>query len=78
MTAAAGELVLHGRNGYVLPLEVETWIEAVVGLLADTAKWEELSANARTRVQEFNFDREAAGILDAFAYLDATRRVSGD
>jgi glycosyltransferase involved in cell wall biosynthesis len=78
MTAAAGELVLHGRNGYVLPLDVETWIEAVVGLLADPAKLQELSANARTRVQEFNFDREAAGILDAFAYLDATRRVSGD
>jgi len=78
MTAAAGELVLHGQNGYVLPLDVEAWIEAVAGLLSDTVKWDMLSANARSRVQEFNFDREAAGILNAFAYLDGKRRDSGD
>jgi len=78
MTAAAGELVLHGQNGYVLPLDVEAWIEAVAGLLSDTVKWDMLSANARSRVQEFNFDREAAGILNAFAYLNGKRRDSGD
>lgn len=76
MTAAAGELVIHGQNGYVLPLDVETWVEAAAGLLSDTAKWDSLSANARSRVHEFNFDREAAGILDAFAALDDRRRVS--
>ena len=70
MTAAAGELVLDGENGCVLPLDVEAWVQAIVGLLEDTEKWERFSASARSKVLEFDFDRAAAGILEAFRYLD--------
>lgn len=69
-TAAAGELVLHGQNGMVLPLDVETWTAAAAELLTDSGKWEALSKAARVKVAEFSFDTAAAGILAAFKYLE--------
>jgi glycosyltransferase involved in cell wall biosynthesis len=68
-TAAAGELVLDQRNGYVLPLDVETWASAASELLSNQSKWKAFSQCALQTVQEFNFDKAANGILDAFAYL---------
>lgn len=68
-TAASGELVLDGRNGYVLPLDVDAWASAASGLLSNQARWETFSQCARQTVKEFNYDNAAAGILDAFAYL---------
>jgi glycosyltransferase involved in cell wall biosynthesis len=68
-TAAAGELVLHERNGYVLPLDVQAWTSAARTLLSDDVKWESFSQCARQTVRGFNYDRAAAGILEAFAYL---------
>jgi len=70
MTAAAGELVLDGINGRILPLDVDSWTSAAVELLGDNAKWDVLSKNARAKVSEFNYDNAAQGILDAFRYLD--------
>lgn len=68
-TAAAGELVLHERNGYVLPLDGQAWVSAAAELLTNETKWGEFSEAARQTVKEFNYDRAASGILDAFAYL---------
>ncbi len=68
-TAAAGELVLHERNGCVLPLNVQAWVSAASELLSNHSKWELVSQSARQTVKEFNYDRAAAGILEAFAYL---------
>jgi glycosyltransferase involved in cell wall biosynthesis len=68
-TAAAGELVLHERNGYILPLDVQAWVSTASELLSNDAKWESFSECARLTVKEFNYDRAAAGVLDAFTYL---------
>ncbi|MHC1725289.1 MAG: glycosyltransferase family 4 protein [Syntrophobacteraceae bacterium] len=68
-TAAAGELVLHESNGFVLPFDVEAWASAASELLSNQAKWESFSQCACRTVREFNYDRAADGILDAFAYL---------
>lgn len=69
-TAAAGELVLHGENGFVLPLDVNLWTSAACDLLANKDRWETFSIRARQKVREFNYDNAAAGILAAFAYLE--------
>lgn len=69
MTAAAGELVLDGQNGRVLPLDVEAWVQAIVELLQDAGKYGRFSESARIKVREFDFDRAAEGILEAFRYL---------
>jgi glycosyltransferase involved in cell wall biosynthesis len=68
-TAAAGELVLHERNGYVLPLDVQDWASAASGLLSNDSMWEAFSNCARQTVKGFNYDRAAAGIFDALMYL---------
>jgi glycosyltransferase involved in cell wall biosynthesis len=73
MTAAAGELVLHDRNGLVLPLDIDVWTREVTRVLSNPENWARLSAQAQTDVQGFNFDRAAEGILAAFRYLDAGR-----
>lgn len=73
MTAAAGELVIHGENGYVLSLDEAVWANNIVELLLNRRQWETLSINAQQKVREFTFDRAAAGILSAFAYLESKR-----
>lgn len=73
MTAAAGELVIHEQNGLVLPLDEDAWIQAVVEMLMEHEKWELFSRNAQSKVQEFTFDKAAAGILAAFKYLEAQK-----
>jgi glycosyltransferase involved in cell wall biosynthesis len=62
-TAAAGELVIHGENGYVLPFEVEAWVDAVDELLRDEAHWRRLSERAQAKVKEFSFEKAAGGIV---------------
>ena len=69
-TAAAAELVLHERNGYVLPLNLETWVAAACDLLSNDHKWQSFSSSAQQSAKSFNYDRAAAGIIDAFKYLD--------
>jgi glycosyltransferase involved in cell wall biosynthesis len=73
-TAAAGELVLHERNGYVLPLDVQAWASAASELLSNDSTWESFSQCARRTVKEFHYDKAAAGILEAFAYLSKRAR----
>jgi glycosyltransferase involved in cell wall biosynthesis len=70
-TAAAGELVLNGQNGYVLPLDVEAWASAATELLTNNSKWESFSQCARHTVRDFNYDRAADGILDTIEYLSS-------
>jgi glycosyltransferase involved in cell wall biosynthesis len=72
MTAAAGELVLHGRNGYVLELDAEKWCSAVVDLLSDSRKWDSFSRAARETVAGFTFDKAAAGLSEALRYVENT------
>jgi glycosyltransferase involved in cell wall biosynthesis len=78
MTAAAGELVLPGENGHVLPLDAETWVRAAAEMLSDHEEWEAFSRNAQKKVQEFTFDEAAEGILAAFAYLQTLRHRGGE
>lgn len=77
-TAAAGELVLHERNGYVVPLDVQAWVSAASELLSDSLKWKSFSQCAHRTVKDFNYDKAAAAILDAFAYLDNRAPASSD
>jgi glycosyltransferase involved in cell wall biosynthesis len=70
MTAAAGELVLDGINGYVLPLDADLWTEKIVALLTDNKKLNELSEAAKDTVKKFNFDTAAEGIIKAIEYVE--------
>lgn len=69
MTAAAGELVLDGVNGYVLPLDSEQWSEKIVSLLSDSEELHKFSEAARETVLRFNFEKAAQGIIQAIEYV---------
>lgn len=69
-TAAAGELVIDNRNGYVLPFEVNTWIEKICYLLETEETLKKFSENAKTDVNAFNYKNAARGIIDAISYVD--------
>lgn len=69
MTAAAGELVLDGFNGYVLPLDVEQWAEKITNLLRAPEVLKTFSDRAKETVNGFNFENASKGIIDAFDYL---------
>jgi glycosyltransferase involved in cell wall biosynthesis len=74
MTAAAGELVIDGENGYILPLDSELWAEKICSLLTDEEKYKTFSLKAKEKVSEFTFERAAQGIIDAIKYLENLRK----
>lgn len=65
---AADELVISGYNGFVLQLDADIWCEHAWNLLRDKALWETFSRNALEKVQEFNYDAAAEGIMKAVEF----------
>ena len=61
----AHELVRHGENGYVFPLEVALWADAAAALLFDDAMWQRMSMRSREIVQPYHFANAAAGVAAA-------------
>lgn len=61
----ANELVCHGENGYVLPLDPELWVKHVAGLLSNKTLIEQFSKDSMLKVQAYNYDAAAQGIVDA-------------
>jgi len=66
---AANDLVCHNENGYVLPLEQSAWIEHAAKLLNSPDLWNEFSKAGIAKVQTFNYDAAASGILNSVSAL---------
>ena len=62
---AAGDLVVDGVNGRVLPVDAQAWAEACSQLLDDDGLWQRFSENARQQVAAFTYAAGAQGIIDA-------------
>lgn len=62
---SAGELILDGQNGFVLPLNVRQWSDAGVRLLSDGGLYASMSAKSRALVHEYNFENATAGLANA-------------
>ena len=69
MTAAAGELVVNGENGFVLPLDSKIWAEKICFLLKNQEKFAIFSLFARQSVEKYNFVAAADGITESIEYL---------
>jgi glycosyltransferase involved in cell wall biosynthesis len=65
---AAGDVVLDGVNGRVLPLEVEVWVSAIEVILADPDLWSAMSARGRQITAGITPELAAHGMLKAFAF----------
>jgi glycosyltransferase involved in cell wall biosynthesis len=61
----AGELVIHDRNGYVLPLVIARWADALDQLLSSPTLLERMSVEAQSIVSHFNFDAATEGLMGA-------------
>jgi glycosyltransferase involved in cell wall biosynthesis len=71
---ASGELVQNGENGFVLPLELESWVDAAVLLLTDHNLYAKFSNRSRELVSEYTYDNAARGIKNAvLAAVDRNR-----
>ena len=70
MTAAAGELVLDSKNGYVLPIDSDLWADKIATLLKNNEKLHAFSECARETVNKFNFEKAAEGIIAAIEYFE--------
>jgi glycosyltransferase involved in cell wall biosynthesis len=67
MAGVAHELVIHGENGYVLPLDLAAWTEACMQLLTDASLYDRFSAASRLRVKDYTYQHAAEGICAATA-----------
>lgn len=67
-TAAAGELVMNDRNGYVLPLNVEVWAGHITNLLDNPEKLQSFADCAGKSVDRFSFDSAAEGLAAALRF----------
>jgi len=72
---SAGELVEHGKNGYVLPLDAPTWAMHAERLLDDESLRETFARNAIEKVSGYTYRIAAQGILSAAAYCERRRRM---
>lgn len=62
---AAGELVIDGVNGFVLPPLPHVWAQHIRQLLSDETLYQQMSANAFNRVQPYNYENASLGLLNA-------------
>jgi glycosyltransferase involved in cell wall biosynthesis len=65
---AAGELVLDGINGFVLPLEAAKWAKITADLLTKESRRLPLAENAQKSVQDYSFSAAATGYTNAIRY----------
>jgi len=65
LAGVADELVVDNNNGFVLPLSLPLWVERGALLLRDVNLLEKFSANSRLRVQNYNYDEAAQGLVNA-------------
>lgn len=61
----AGELVVHGDNGFVCGLESAMWAEHAAMLLDQREMWERFSLRSLALVKKYTFDNAAKGMVDA-------------
>ncbi len=62
---AANDLVCHGENGYVLGLDLASWVKHAADLLSNETLLERFSKNSILKVQAYNYDAAADGVVDA-------------
>jgi len=64
---AAGEVVLNGVTGYVLPLDAKVWAERAIELLTHPERYRQISDAGFAHVQKYTFEAAAQGLKHAFS-----------
>lgn len=64
----AGELVVHDKNGFVLPLDLQTWVDAATALLQDDALYRRMSVASCNAVADYTYANAAKGLAQAVRF----------
>jgi len=64
----AGDLIIDGYNGYILPLQIDVWVKKIEIILNDKKLYEKLSENALRSINKFTVELASKGIDDAIIY----------
>jgi glycosyltransferase involved in cell wall biosynthesis len=67
----SNDLIIHNYNGFILPLDAEIWANHAIMLLEHVELWKCFSKNARKKVQEYNFNVAAEGIVRAIQFVSS-------
>ena len=62
---SAGEIIVDGVNGAVLPLDVQAWTQAACRLLQDPELYAQQAEAGRRLVRGYTFEAAAMGLADA-------------
>ena len=73
-TGVANDLVIHNKNGYILPLNESTWVNKITYLIDNQDELDRMSGNAFDMVQRFSIENAAKGIIDACNYVEANEK----
>ena len=65
VAGSARELVRDGESGFVLPLDLDRWVDAASTLLTDHELYLRFSNCSREQVGEYTYENAAKGIRDA-------------
>jgi glycosyltransferase involved in cell wall biosynthesis len=77
VAGAAGELVVEDENGFICPLEHDTWVDKAAVLLQSPATWERFSKRSLELVQDYNFKNAAAGLVEACEHALSGKETRG-
>jgi glycosyltransferase involved in cell wall biosynthesis len=68
-TGVANDLIIHGFNGFVLPLIVDVWVDHVYKLLSDIELYNTFSNNSLFLIKKYSIENAVDGIKNAISYL---------
>jgi glycosyltransferase involved in cell wall biosynthesis len=64
----AGELVLEGKTGRILPLDVQAWAQTAAQWLTQHALVDQMSAKCREVVKAYTFEQAAQGMVNGIRH----------
>ena len=67
-TGIIDDLLIDGKNGYILDIDSTLWSKKAIKLLHNKSLWKAFSDNAKVEVAKFTFDNASQGIIDACKY----------
>lgn len=62
---SAGELIVHGENGFICGLKADEWAEHVVSLLMDDTTYRAFSRKSLALAARYTFENASIGLVDA-------------
>lgn len=69
------DLIIHGENGYILPLDVSIWIPQILQLLSNPALLQSFSNTAKKMVEPYTHQQASGGIIKSVEFILSNRAI---